>query len=116
MALGESRQFASAAFRVTVRHAHCAGAAFSGGFTYGLLHDWPMERCLTLACASGALRCERAYHEPMPADARRPEGDHRLAGLHRHASGVISCRTNLHLFRTGWSGHCHEHPHADDVL
>jgi sugar/nucleoside kinase (ribokinase family) len=54
------------AFQADVRHTHCAGAAFSGGLIYGLLHDWPMDDCLTLACASGALRCERAHHEPMP--------------------------------------------------
>lgn len=66
VAVSESQQLTSAAFRVSVRHTHCAGAAFSGGLTYGLLHDWPMEDCLTLACASGALRCERAHHEPMP--------------------------------------------------
>lgn len=39
MALGESQQLASPAFRVAVRHSHCAGAAFSGGLIYGLLHD-----------------------------------------------------------------------------
>ncbi len=66
LALSESQQLASPAFRVAVHHTHCAGAAFSGGLIYGLLHDWPMEDCLTLACASGALRCERAHHEPMP--------------------------------------------------
>ncbi len=66
VALSESRQLASPAFRVAVRHTHCAGAAFSGALIYGLVHDWPMEDCLTVACASGALRCERAHHEPMP--------------------------------------------------
>lgn len=64
--LGQTQQFAVPAFRVPVRHTHCAGAAFSGGLLYGLLHDWPMADCLTIACASGALRCERAHHEPMP--------------------------------------------------
>jgi sugar/nucleoside kinase (ribokinase family) len=33
---------------------------------YGLLHGWPMTDSLSLASASGALRCERAHHEPMP--------------------------------------------------
>jgi sugar/nucleoside kinase (ribokinase family) len=66
VALSESQQLTSPAFRVSVRHTHCAGAAFSGGLIHGLVHDWPMEDCLTLACASGALRCERAHHEPMP--------------------------------------------------
>jgi sugar/nucleoside kinase (ribokinase family) len=54
------------AFQVQVRYTHCAGAAFSGGLLYGLLHDWPMEESLTLASASGALRCERAHHDPLP--------------------------------------------------
>jgi sugar/nucleoside kinase (ribokinase family) len=83
MALSENQQLASPAFRVRVRHTHCAGAAFSGGLIYGLLHDWPMEDCLTLACASGALRCERAHHEPMPT----------LAELH----AIIGSRERLIL-------------------
>jgi sugar/nucleoside kinase (ribokinase family) len=66
VAVSESRQLTRSAFRLPVRHTHCAGAAFSGGLIYGLLHDWPMDDCLTLACASGALRCERAHREPMP--------------------------------------------------
>lgn len=54
------------AFRAEVRHTHCAGAAFSGGLLYGLVQDWDMQDCLDLAAASGALRCERAQHEPLP--------------------------------------------------
>jgi sugar/nucleoside kinase (ribokinase family) len=80
-ARSEREQFASPAFRVAVRHTHCAGAAFSGGLIYGLLHDWSMDDCLTLACASGALRCESAHHEPMPT----------LAELH----AVIGSRERL---------------------
>jgi sugar/nucleoside kinase (ribokinase family) len=83
VALSESQQLASPAFRIRVRHTHCAGAAFSGGLIYGLLHAWPMEDCLTLACASGALRCERAHHEPMPT----------LAELH----AVVGSRERLIL-------------------
>ena len=83
VALSQGQRLASPAFRVSVRHTHCAGAAFSGGLIYGLLHDWPMEDCLTLACASGALRCERAHHEPMPT----------LAELH----AVIGSRDRLVL-------------------
>jgi sugar/nucleoside kinase (ribokinase family) len=67
VALSRTQQLTVPAFRVTVRHAHCAGAAFSGGLLYGLLHDWPMGDSLVLACASGGLRCERAQHELMPA-------------------------------------------------
>lgn len=66
-AVSTTRELAVRAFGARVRHAHCAGAAFSGGLIYGLLRDWPMGDCLTLACASGALRCERAHAEPMPA-------------------------------------------------
>jgi sugar/nucleoside kinase (ribokinase family) len=55
------------AFRADVLHTHCAGAAFSSGLIYGLLHDWPMQDCIDLASASGALRCERPHDQPMPA-------------------------------------------------
>ncbi|WP_322761172.1 carbohydrate kinase family protein [Frankia sp. Cr2] len=54
------------AFQVDVRHTHCAGAAFSGGLIYGLLHGFRMADALALATASGGLRCERAHHEPLP--------------------------------------------------
>jgi sugar/nucleoside kinase (ribokinase family) len=82
VAVSHTQQIAVPAFRVSVRHTHCAGAAFSGGLIYGLLHDWPMmDDCLTLACASGARRCERAHHEPMPT----------LAELH----AVIGSRKRL---------------------
>jgi sugar/nucleoside kinase (ribokinase family) len=67
VALSRTQQLTVPAFRVTVRHTHCAGAAFSGGLLYGLLQHWPMGDSLVLACASGALRCERAHQEPMPA-------------------------------------------------
>jgi sugar/nucleoside kinase (ribokinase family) len=66
VALGRTQQLAAPAFRATILHTHCAGAAFSGGLLYGLLHNWPMSESLALACASGALRCERAHHQPMP--------------------------------------------------
>jgi sugar/nucleoside kinase (ribokinase family) len=66
VALSRTQEVTVPAFRVTVRHTHCAGAAFSGGLLYGLLHEWSMGDSLVLACASGALRCERAHHEPMP--------------------------------------------------
>lgn len=81
LALSPNECLNAPAFRVDVRHTHCAGAAFSGGLIYGLLHDWSMDDCLTLACASGALRCERAHREPMPT----------LAELH----AVIGSRERL---------------------
>jgi sugar/nucleoside kinase (ribokinase family) len=54
------------AFHANVRHTHCAGAAFSGGLLYGLVHGWEMRDCLDFASASGALRCERSHDERMP--------------------------------------------------
>jgi sugar/nucleoside kinase (ribokinase family) len=54
------------AFRAEVRHTHCAGAAFSGGLTYGLMQSWTMQDCLDLAAASGAMHCERMHDEFMP--------------------------------------------------
>jgi sugar/nucleoside kinase (ribokinase family) len=66
VAVGRTEQLNAQAFRVSVRHTHCAGAAFSGGLLYGLLHDWPMSESLILASATGALRCERAHYEPLP--------------------------------------------------
>jgi sugar/nucleoside kinase (ribokinase family) len=54
------------AFHADVRHSHCAGAAFSGGLMYGLLHGWHMQSCLKLAAASGTLRCEREQSDPLP--------------------------------------------------
>jgi sugar/nucleoside kinase (ribokinase family) len=66
LALSASECIAVPAFRAEIRHTHCAGAAFSGGLLYGLLAGWPMADSLTLASASGALRCERSHQEPMP--------------------------------------------------
>ncbi len=65
-AVGRSERLSVPAYRVRVRHTHCAGAAFSGGLVYGLLHDWPVGDTLSLASACGALRCERAHDEPLP--------------------------------------------------
>jgi sugar/nucleoside kinase (ribokinase family) len=66
VALSEAQRLFIPAFQASVRHTHCAGAAFSGGLIFGLLHDWPMDDSLSLACASGAFRCERFHHELMP--------------------------------------------------
>jgi sugar/nucleoside kinase (ribokinase family) len=66
LALSQAGSLSVPAFRADVRHTHCAGAAFSGGLLYGLHAGWPMADSLALASASGALRCERAHHEPMP--------------------------------------------------
>ena len=67
LAAGRAASLSVPAYRVRVRHTHCAGAAFSGGLAYGLLHDWPIRETLSLASACGALRCERAHDEPLPS-------------------------------------------------
>ena len=66
VAAGPTEHLSVPAYRIRVRHTHCAGAAFSGGLAYGLLRDWPIMDALRLASACGALRCERAHHEPLP--------------------------------------------------
>jgi sugar/nucleoside kinase (ribokinase family) len=67
IAVGDEVRLWVPAFEVRVRHTHCAGAAFSGGLIYGLLHGRPMRDALDLAAASGALRCERAHDEALPS-------------------------------------------------
>lgn len=67
VAVSRGEQVSVPGFRVVVRHTHCAGAAFSAGLLYGMLHGWPMRESVGLGCASGALRCERGHREPMPA-------------------------------------------------
>lgn len=66
LALSRYERLIVPAFAAEIRHTHCAGAAFSGGLIYGLLHGWPMSEGLALGSASGALRCERAHREPLP--------------------------------------------------
>jgi sugar/nucleoside kinase (ribokinase family) len=66
VAVSKTETVSAPGFAVTIRHTHCAGAAFSGGLLYGLRAGWPMADSLSLACASGALRCERAHDQPMP--------------------------------------------------
>ena len=66
VAVGRGEWVSVPGFRARVRHTHCAGAAFSAGLLYGMLHAWPMRESVGLGCASGALRCERGHREPMP--------------------------------------------------
>jgi sugar/nucleoside kinase (ribokinase family) len=66
VALSRTEHLHVPAFHAMIRHTHCAGAAFSGGLLYGLLHARPMSESLVCACASGTLRCEREHCEPMP--------------------------------------------------
>ena len=79
VALSEAQHLFIPAFQASVRHTHCAGAAFSGGLIFGLLHNRSMDDSLSLACASGALRCERAHHEPIPTLAEL----HAFIGSHK---------------------------------
>ncbi len=43
------------AYRVPVVDTTGAGDSFDAGFVYGFLQGWPLERCLKLGCACGAL-------------------------------------------------------------
>ncbi|MBF6216354.1 hypothetical protein IU487_35795 [Nocardia puris] len=66
VAVSRTDEVAAPAFPVTVRHTHCAGAAFSGGLLYGLREGWSMVRSMVLGSASGALRCARHHSAPLP--------------------------------------------------
>lgn len=66
VAVSQSDRVTVPAFPVTVRHTHCAGAAFSGGLLYGLRSGWSMARSMVLGSASGALRCARHQSAPLP--------------------------------------------------
>lgn len=69
VAVSQSEEIAVPAFPVTVRHTHCAGAAFSGGLLYGIRAGWSMERSMRFGSASGALRCARHHSAPLPTMA-----------------------------------------------
>lgn len=47
------------AFTVPVADTTGAGDVFRGGFIYGLLHGWPLERTLRFANAAAAVSCTR---------------------------------------------------------
>ncbi len=66
VALSRPESVSVPAFPVTVRHTHCAGAAFSGGLLYGLRAGWPMHQSMLLGSASGAFRCARRQSAPLP--------------------------------------------------
>ncbi|WP_433622087.1 PfkB family carbohydrate kinase [Nocardia sp. CA-120079] len=53
VAVNPTDTVAAPAFPVTVRHTHCAGAAFSGGLLYGLREGWSMDRSMVLGSARG---------------------------------------------------------------
>ncbi|WP_024805586.1 carbohydrate kinase family protein [Nocardia sp. BMG51109] len=67
VAVSRSEQTSVPAFPVTVRHTHCAGAAFSGGLLYGLRAGWSMQLSMLLGSASGALQCARHQNAPLPS-------------------------------------------------
>jgi sugar/nucleoside kinase (ribokinase family) len=71
LAVSRAQRVAVPAFQAAVRHPHCAGAAFSGGLLYGLLHDWPMIDSLTpgLGQWGHALRARPPRADAQPGRA-----------------------------------------------
>ncbi|MGV9834273.1 carbohydrate kinase family protein [Nocardia niigatensis] len=66
VAVSQTEVLSAPAISVEVRHTHCAGASYSAGLIYGLRAGWPMEQCMLLGSASGALRCAREQSAAMP--------------------------------------------------
>jgi sugar/nucleoside kinase (ribokinase family) len=57
LAWAESRFHYCPAFRVPTLDTTGAGDIFHGGFIFGLLEGWPLDRILDFACAAAALNC-----------------------------------------------------------
>jgi sulfofructose kinase len=57
LAWAESRFHYCPAIRVPTLDTTGAGDIFHGGFIYGLLQSWPLDRILDFACAAAALNC-----------------------------------------------------------
>ncbi|MGC1188332.1 MAG: PfkB family carbohydrate kinase [Candidatus Acidiferrales bacterium] len=57
LAWHESRFHYCPAYRVPTVDTTGAGDIFHGGFIYGLLQNWPLDRILDFACAAAALNC-----------------------------------------------------------
>jgi sulfofructose kinase len=57
LAWAESRFHYCPAIRVPTLDTTGAGDIFHGGFIYGLLQTWPLDRILDFACAAAALNC-----------------------------------------------------------
>jgi ribokinase len=55
--LSEEKGWFSPGFKVKVIDTTGAGDVFHGAFTYGLLHDWPLEKIVRFANATAALKC-----------------------------------------------------------
>jgi sugar/nucleoside kinase (ribokinase family) len=45
------------AFAVEAVDTTGAGDVYHGVYIYGLLHAWPMDRCMTVASAAAAIKC-----------------------------------------------------------
>ena len=45
---------------------NCAGDAFSGGFIFGLLENWNLDRPARFASAVAALKCRRLGNAGLP--------------------------------------------------
>jgi sulfofructose kinase len=59
VALDGDRFLESPGFAVTAVDTTGSGDVFRGGFIYGLLHGWPIDRILRLANAAAAVACTR---------------------------------------------------------
>jgi sugar/nucleoside kinase (ribokinase family) len=59
VALDGDRFVVSPGFSVSAVDTTGSGDVFRGGFIYGLLHGWPLDRTLRLANAAAALACTR---------------------------------------------------------
>jgi sulfofructose kinase len=57
LAWSDSRFHYCPAIRVPTVDTTGAGDIFHGGFIYGLLQSWPLDRILDFACAAAALNC-----------------------------------------------------------
>ena len=57
LAWADSRFHYCPAIRVPTLDTTGAGDIFHGGFIYGLLANWPLDRTLDFACAAAALNC-----------------------------------------------------------
>ncbi len=55
----QNRLIQTPAFRVQAVDTTGAGDVFHGGYIYGLIRDWPMERILLFASAVAALKCTK---------------------------------------------------------
>jgi ribokinase len=57
MGLSNGRMITKPAFAVEAVDTTGAGDVYHGAYIYGILHAWPMDRCMTVASAAAALKC-----------------------------------------------------------